>query len=192
MKQIVFALLALGCSSQPVPKPLGAELPVYNRSDWGYWYDADKDCQDTRQEVLIAESLVPVTLDTKGCRVLTGKWICPYTGVTIFEPKLIDIDHVVPLEEAYNSGGAEWDRATKVKYRNESQLRAVSISSNRSKGSRGPESWLPPLESARCAYLQTWLELKSLWGLKSDTSENAVIQYMLKICRAGEIPTLPQ
>ena len=77
----------------------------YSRTLYGGWNDADRDCQNTRQEVLIAESVQPVKLDAKQCRVISGLWNDPYTGKTFTNPSDLDIDHFVPLAEVHRSGG---------------------------------------------------------------------------------------
>jgi hypothetical protein len=171
---LLLTLVLFGCSPQPTPSTLVALEDSYNRADWGYWVDADKDCQDTRQEVLIRQSLIPVTLDVKGCRVVTGQWKCPYTGKVITDPSLLDVDHAVPLHEAYNSGGATWDAAQKSAFTNflgPGHLKAVDRSANRSKGSRQPHEWLPPDEFARCQYVKDWLNVKRQWNLSTDCEE---------------------
>ncbi len=172
--QLVLLLLLIGCSPQPTPSAPVSLEDAYNRADWGYWIDADKDCQDTRQEVLIRKSLIPVTLDAKGCRVVTGQWKCPYTGKIFTDPGLLDIDHAVPLHEAYGSGGAAWSSGEKSAYTNflgPGHLKAVDRSANRSKGSRQPNEWLPPNESFRCQYVKDWLNVKRQWNLSTDCEE---------------------
>jgi hypothetical protein len=162
--------------------------PKYNRKDWGRWIDADKDCQDTRQEVLIAESIEPVTLDEKGCKVITGKWLCSFTGDLITDPRKLDIDHMVPLKEAHLSGGHIWEKAYKKAYANDlddpQHLIAVSLSANRSKGSREPSDWLPPWEAYRCEYLRDWVTVKKAWELEIDYAEAlSLVDLMAKYCR---------
>ena len=77
--------------------PVAADLPEYNRREWRHWTDEDDDCQDARQEALIAESTVPVTFKSdEQCRVVTGRWVGPYTGTEVDEPGKLDIDHMVP------------------------------------------------------------------------------------------------
>ena len=80
--------------------------PAYDRKLWKHWIDEDKDCQNTRHEVLIEESLTPVTFKTdKGCRVVSGSWLGAYSGEIFTDASLLDIDHLVPLKEAHESGG---------------------------------------------------------------------------------------
>ena len=108
-------VLELTVTSAEVP-PV---LPAYDRDEWGRWSDADGDCQDTRQEVLIAESLVPVTYKTvRQCRVASGEWFGAFTGSTVLEPGALDIDHLVPLANAHRSGAWAWPEARKRAYYN--------------------------------------------------------------------------
>ncbi len=82
---------------QPVPvAPTPPPAVPYDRDLYGGWIDADGDCQDTRQEVLIAESITPVQLDSRGCRVVIGTWFDPFTGQTFTNPGDLDIDHIIP------------------------------------------------------------------------------------------------
>ncbi|KKK56840.1 hypothetical protein LCGC14_3060470, partial [marine sediment metagenome] len=109
-RSLLGVLVALGacCTPAAVMQPPASEVGAvsdYNRSEWGRWRDQDGDCQDPRQEVLITESLEAPTLDEKGCKVLLGRWLCQLTGVTFSDPRLLDIDHIVPLREAHYSGG---------------------------------------------------------------------------------------
>lgn len=149
-----------------------ARVPQYDRSSWGRWKDADKDCQDTRQEVLIAESLDPVVMDERGCKVLSGRWKCRYTGNEYLFPGALDIDHVVAIAEAHDHGGHAWDRDKKRAYFNDlgnpDHLIAVDKSANRSKGSRGPDDWLPPNEAYRCEYLKIRATILDSWDLTWD------------------------
>ena len=85
--------------------PIPDDIPEYDRSDWRHWTDEDGDCQDARQEVLIAESLEPVTFETeRKCRVETGQWWAPHLGHHLGNPTHIDVDHHVPLKNAHLSG----------------------------------------------------------------------------------------
>jgi len=173
------------------------ELPEYNRKDWKHWIDEDKDCQDTRQEVLVAESTTPVTFeDERRCRVATGTWDDPYTGRTFTAPSSLDVDHVVPLREAHDSGGSNWNGDRREIFANDLEdprsLRAVHLGANRSKGSRGPHEWLPVNEAFRCQYIEEFIAIKDRWELGMTRGEVAVLEYMLHICDRGGVPPLPQ
>ena len=157
---------------------------TYNRSNWGNWVDADGDCQNTRHEVLIEESLVPVTFKTdRKCIVVYGKWIDPYTGGTFTMASLLDVDHVVPLKEAYLSGAKNWSRSRKRQYANSLQnkdhLIAVYRGANRSKGAKDIAQWLPSNPDYHKEYIRIWIEIKEAWGLKIDSAERQVINKIL-------------
>lgn len=159
----------------------------YNREDYlPRWADADGDCQNTRQEVLIAESRVPVTLGPRRCRVITGQWHDPYTGRIFTNPRRLDIDHVVPLREAHDSGAASWSRSRKRSFANDlsnaNSLIAVYRGENRSKGARDPASWLPRNQAYHCDYVRVWRQVKNRWGLSMDSAEIEAIKEVLSNC----------
>jgi len=90
----------------------GTYSRVYNRKYWPHWVDTDGDCQNTRQELLIAASKVPVQFkDHRRCTVRQGKWVGVYTGQTFTSASDLDIDHVVPLAHAHRHGADRWTRA---------------------------------------------------------------------------------
>lgn len=158
----------------------------YDRDLYRHWTDADGDCQDTRQEVLIAESLIPVTFDDRGCRVVAGQWYDAYTGEVFTDPSDLDIDHMVPLAEAHRSGGYQWSPELREAFANDlgdpDSLIAVSASANRSKSDRDPANWLPPDASAHCAYVAAWVAVKDRWGLGADPAELDAIDEVLAGC----------
>ena len=176
-------LMALLCVA------LVASAEPYKRSQYGRWIDADGDCQDTRQEVLISESLVAVTLDSTGCRVTAGLWYCPYTDRTFENPRFLDIDHFIPLSEVHRSGGDAWSAKKKRAYANDLDhpmtLIAVHLGANRSKGSRDPFRWMPLNKKYHCDYAVHWLALKRYWGLDMDISERRAIRFILFNCLDG-------
>ena len=163
------------------------DLPKYDRKEWRHWRDADSDCQDARQEVLVAESLAPVVFKTADeCRVESGSWVGPYTGTAVSDPGELDVDHMVPLANAHRSGGWGWDRDRKADYANSlayaDHLIATTRSANRSKGSKGPEDWRPPDEGYRCDYAIDWATIKNEWGLTATAREAEALGEMLEMC----------
>jgi len=192
----VFAEDPAAVCPEAAPEP---EPPEYDRKLWKHWVDVDdpRDCQDARQEVLIRDSEVPVVFaDDKQCRVVTGRWTCPYTGEVITDASKVDVDHMVALQDAHESGAWGWSPERREAFANRlddpTHLLATSQYGNRSKGSRGPDEWLPPLASARCQYIQDWVKVKEGWELGMSEAEYGVITYMMKICSVGQIPVLPQ
>ena len=158
----------------------------YDRGHWGRWRDADRDCQGTRQEVLIAESLEPVVLDKSGCRVISGKWRDPYTDTTYTDPRQLDIDHMVPLGHAHAAGGHAWHWRKRRQFVNDldapEHLIAVSSRANRSKGDRAPHKWLPPNQDYHCDYLHNWVAIKRRWKLAMSPTEAEFIGRRLRDC----------
>lgn len=164
-----------------------AGIPEYDRTEWKHWTDEDGDCQDARQEVLIAESLVPVTFeDDRQCRVKSGRWWAPHLGHHLENPRHIDVDHHVPLKNAHLSGGWAWDVERKEEYANylddPDHLVAISSRHNRSKGARGPEEWAPPENDLWCEYATDWAEIKERWGLTMTPVESEIVMDMLGTC----------
>ena len=137
------------------------------------------------------------------CRVATGQWTGPYTGEIVTSPTELDIDHLVPLENAHRSGAWSWDRERKREYANylddEAHLIATTSSANRSKGSKGPEQWRPSLESYWCTYAIDWVTVKNRWGLSVTESEYSALNDMFSTCESpvllqpsqGSAPTPP-
>lgn len=165
----------------------------YVRDDWPHWLDRNGNCRNTRTEVLIRDSLDPPRLSRDGCHVLFGLWKDAYTGEEFRKPDDLDIDHRVPLEEAHNSGGSRWSRERKAAYANDltdpNTLVVVSAAANRSKGSKGPEEWLPPDDGRVCPYIAAWIEVKSHWSLSMDERERVTVGTILAACRtAGRRP----
>ena len=163
------------------------DLPDYDRSDWKHWVDEDGDCQNARHEVLLHASVVEVKFkDPNNCQVATGEWLDPFTGETITDATKLDVDHMVPLKNAHDSGGWAWDKDRKKAYANymmyEDHLIAVTASANRKKGAKGPEDWKPSNEAYWCDYAKDWIEIKSHWKLTATNSEWTALQEMTETC----------
>ena len=162
----------------------------YNRRDWRHWIDADRDCQKTRAEVLIAESVAPVSFapedDGDQCRVITGQWVGPWTGEVFTDASDVDIDHHVPLGHAHESGGWRWDAERKRAYANDlthpASLQATSAPVNRSKGKQPPDEWRPDEAASWCRFAADWVTVKRNWELTVTASEVAALEDMLATC----------
>ncbi len=164
-----------------------SNLPDYDRHDWKHWTDADGDCQDARQEVLVAESRIGPDFRTeRKCRVTSGEWLAPYTGTVVTDPGKLDIDHMVPLGNAHASGASNWSANQRERYANylddPQHLIAVTASANRSKGARGPEDWKPEDRSYWCQYAVDWITIKDDWGLTVTQREHDALVEMLNAC----------
>jgi len=135
----------------------------YVRSDWGRWADYDRDCQNTRAEVLIERSLTPVVLSDNGCRVVVGMWIDHYTGEKLTLAGDIDIDHMVPVYWAHVNGGHAWPRLLKRVFYNDWDNLAVTRNTvNRQKGAKAPDQWIP----LGChAYMRHWKKMAKKYQL---------------------------
>ena len=172
-------------NNQPTYNKVQSTIP-YSRSLYRHWVDADGDCQNTRQEVLIQESLQPVKLDGRGCKVIAGRWYDPYTDQTFSDPAKLDIDHLVPLAEVHRSGGDKWGSQHRSDYANDlsdpRSLIAVMASANRTKSDKDPANWLPPNLKYRCDYIEAWIGVKKRWSLKMDATEMVVVQSIVADC----------
>lgn len=155
-----------------------------------HWRNADGDGCDTRAEVLIAESLERVTTGD-GCRIRGGRWRSPYDGVVTRDSSTFDVDHLVPLKEAWESGARGWPEARRQAFANDlgdpRTLRAVTASSNRSKGDRSPDEWMPPNAALACRYLGWWIAVKVRWRLAVDQVERRYLRDRLAGCPARTI-----
>jgi hypothetical protein len=155
----------------------------YSRSLFKHWVDADGDSCDTREEVLIAESTSRAQVDAYGCKVIEGDWLSPYDNVAHTNPSELDIDHMIPLKEAWDSGAWAWSAMKRQLFANDltdaRSLIAVTAGQNRSKSDRDPSNWLPPQTQYRCTYLAEWVAIKSHWKLSMDQSEFGRIKNVL-------------
>ncbi|MEV0982524.1 HNH endonuclease family protein [Streptomyces sp. NPDC049915] len=157
----------------------------YQRDAFKHWVDADKDGCNTRAEVLQAEAVIAPEQGPR-CTLTSGRWYSPYDDRYIDGPRCLDIDHLVPLAEAWDSGASRWSAAEREAYANdlgdERALIAVSAASNRSKADQDPTTWLPPAEGYRCKYVADWVADKMRWGLSIDPSEESALSENLSRC----------
>jgi hypothetical protein len=165
----------------------------YNRAAFKHWIDADKDGCDTRAEVLIEEAIVKPKVG-KNCNLVGGKWRSQYDKLVTTNPSSLDIDHLVPLAEAWRSGAWAWTDAQRKAFANDLEdsraLVAVSASSNRSKGDKDYSKWQPKLNDGTekwigCNYLKAWIAIKMRYQLTMDPNEATWVQVGNTTCAFG-------
>lgn len=156
-----------GPSDQELVRDSGP-AKVYNRKDYKHWVDEDKDCQNTRHEILIETSLVaPVYKTKRKCLVTLGKWYDPYSDQFYYSSKELDLDHLIPLKKAHSLGASFWSKEKKEAFANDPlNLILVNSSLNRQKGAKGPREWMPPNRSYHCIYLKKWRAVEQKYKLK--------------------------
>jgi len=157
----------------------------YQRTKFRHWIDADRNGCNTRQEVLKSEAVI-APVQGANCTLTGGEWYSPYDDRYIQGPRGADIDHLVPLAEAWDSGASQWTAQEREAYANDlgddRALIAVSAASNRSKADQDPSTWLPPAEGYRCRYVTDWIADKTRWTLSVDTTELAALAEVLDRC----------
>lgn len=144
----------------------------YNRKDWKHWTDNDKNCLNTRQELLKQRSLVKVTMNKKGCTVVFGKWNDYYYPEVLVKASSVDVDHVIPLKHAHDSGGAGWAPERKEHFANDpDNLVLTNKKYNRRKGAKTIAEWLPVNAEYACKYVTNWFRLKQKYHLEISREE---------------------
>ncbi|WP_329075035.1 HNH endonuclease family protein [Streptomyces niveus] len=147
----------------------------YTRSSFKHWNSGDlADGCNTRNEVLLAEATTAPTV-ASGCKLTGGSWLSYYDGQEVTDPGALDIDHMVPLAEAWDSGASAWTAARREAYANDQgaavSLVAVTARTNRQKSDQDPAEWLPPAPEAQCRYVGEWVSTKLRWQLAADAAE---------------------
>ena len=164
------------------------QIGGYSRNLFKHWIDTDKDGCNTRYEVLIAEAIVKPKVGA-GCYLTGGKWRSPYDGKVFANPTGLDIDHMVPLAEAWRSGAWAWTAAQRMDFANDLEdsrsLLAVTASLNRSKGDRDVATWLPL--KAQCNYISNWIAVKWRFDLTVDPVEGEFLQNKITTCKITNV-----
>lgn len=151
----------------------------YDRDLFKHWIDADGDGCDTRCEVLERQRVTTLP----GLRA--GGWLSIYDGYSTDDPSEFDVDHVVALGEAWDSGASSWNAERREAFTNDldsGQLVAVTAATNRSKSDRDPSDWQPPNRDAWCDWGAAWIGVKVKWELTADQAEVDALTNIMRGC----------
>jgi hypothetical protein len=154
----------------------------YSRDLFPHWITQSGSC-DTREVILKRDGTNVVQSST--CSATSGSWYSPYDGATWTAASDVDIDHMVPLAEAWRSGANSWTTAQRQAFANDltrPQLVAVTDNVNQSKSDQDPATWLPSLTSYRCTYVRAWVQVKYYYELKIDSAEKTALSSVLNGC----------
>jgi hypothetical protein len=153
----------------------------YSRERFPHWRRTGDNC-DVRDTVLKRDG---TKVKVSGCDVVAGTWHSAYDGRILDSPTEVDIDHVVPLANAWRSGASAWTTAEREYFANDvdrPELVAVSRTANRAKGDQDPSTWKPKSTGTWCEYAQNWIVVKSYWKLSVTTAEKTALTDMLERC----------
>jgi hypothetical protein len=153
----------------------------YARGKFPTWRQTGGNC-NVRDEVLRRDG---TKVKTSGCNVVAGTWTSAYDGKVLDAPGKVEIDHVVPLADAWRSGASTWADARREDFANDldrPELMAVSTAANRAKGDQDPSRWRPDRTGAWCDYAGDWIAVKAHWRLTVTPTEKAALTEMLGSC----------
>lgn len=163
----------------------------YSRERFRHWskasefgWDPPQASCDTREAALVRDG-ENVKVGS-GCKVTSGNWYDPYTDQSYSDPQDLDIDHVVPLANAWRSGASSWDDEQRERYANDPEvLLSVEDNANQEKGDKGPEAWKPPNDNEWCDYAERWISIKAKYALSVNEQEKEALDQMLNTCTGG-------
>lgn len=154
----------------------------YDRDKFPHWISQGDSC-NTREVVLERDGTNVV--QNSSCAAVSGRWYSPYDGATWYAASDVDIDHVVPLAEAWRSGASSWTTSRRQSFANDlsrAQLIAVTDNVNQSKGDKDPAEWLPSRSTYRCTYARMWVWVKYYYDLTLDSAEKSTLSSILNGC----------
>lgn len=154
----------------------------YSRDLFPHWSTVSGAC-NTRETVLKRDG-VNVVQDS-ACAAVSGSWYSQYDGATWTAASDLDIDHMVPLAEAWRSGANSWTTSKRQQFANDltrPQLIAVTDNVNQAKGDLDPGKWLPSRTAYRCTYARMWVQVKQYYALNMDSGEKTALGNILNGC----------
>ena len=155
---------------------------TYSRALFPTWDTISGTC-NTRETVLKRDGSGVVV--NSACSAVSGSWYSPYDGATWTAASDVDIDHVVPLKNAWVSGAWAWTTSKRESFANDlsdPQLIAVTDNVNQAKGDKSPDVWKPPLTGYHCTYARMWIRVKYVWALTVTSAERTALSTMLAGC----------
>ena len=165
----------------------------YTRAQFPHWSDPDRNGCDARNDILKRDLTdISYKAGTRDCKVIAGQLLDPFSGkVIIFSTTkvVIDIDHVVALSNAWQTGAAYFDKTVRTQIANDPlNLLAVDSKLNRQKGDGDAATWLPPSKSFRCAYVARQVAVKAKYKLWVSEPEKVAITKILSSCAGQKLP----
>ncbi|MGC0377572.1 HNH endonuclease family protein [Streptomyces sp. SAI-229] len=154
----------------------------YDRDLFPHWITQSGAC-NTRETVLKRDGSGVVT--DSSCAATGGSWYSPYDGATWSAASDVDIDHLVPLAEAWDSGASAWTTSRRQSFANDltrPQLLAVTDNVNQAKGDQDPATWMPSRTAYRCTYVRAWVQVKYYYDLSVDSAEKSALTNHLASC----------
>ncbi|MFG2300030.1 HNH endonuclease family protein [Actinacidiphila glaucinigra] len=154
----------------------------YDRDLFPHWITISGAC-NTRETVLKRDGSGVVT--DSACAATSGSWYSVYDGATWTAASDLDIDHLVPLAEAWDSGASAWTTAKRQSFANDltrPQLLAVTDNVNQAKGDQDPATWMPSRSAYACTYVRAWVQVKYYYGLSVDSAEKSKLSSVLSGC----------
>ena len=129
------------------------------------------------------------------CSLSGGTWRSLYDGLVLTNASDLQIDHLVALAEAWDSGAYAWSTGRRELFANDLDvswaLIAVSAASNQSKSDKDPADWVPPDSEALCPYVSAWIAVKARWALSVDQREETALASLILGCRGARMPLVP-
>ena len=165
----------------------------YSRAQFPHWSDPDRNGCDARNDTL-KRDLTNITykVGTRDCKVVGGQLLDPFSGksLTFSSTKSnIDIDHLVALSNAWQTGAAYFDKAKRTQIANDPlNLLAVDAKLNRQKGDGDAATWLPPAKSFRCEYVAAQIAVKVKYSLWLTAPEKSAMSRVLESCPDQLLP----
>jgi hypothetical protein len=159
----------------------------YSRAQFPHWSDLDRNGCDARNDVLKRDlTEVLFKAGTQDCKVISGLLRDPFSNkvLTFSSAKsAVDIDHLVALSNAWQTGAAYFDKSKRSQIANDPiNLLAVDARLNRQKGDGDAATWLPPNKSFRCEYVSRQVAVKAKYQLWVTPPEKEAIIRVLDQC----------